>query len=81
MIFFAVGTFHFYRDDVRSIEAGETVGAFADKNEMLIQRVRQEAINYYDYELSGQQMGKAIEAYLIPARSLLDTRPASPTKD
>lgn len=77
MIYFAVGTMHFYRKDTIPYVEGETLGVFAKKNKGVIDRVQAEALSLFDYELSDTQIGKAIEAYVLPGRSVLDTTVAT----
>lgn len=76
MIHFAIATMHFYREDIIPLKEGEPLEIFADKNKDLIERVRQEAINLFQYELSHEQICRAIVAYFAKARSLKNTEPA-----
>jgi hypothetical protein len=77
MSYFAVATMHFYRKDIVALEPGETLGSFADKNKKVIDRVIQEAKNLFNYELSHEQVGRAIEVYVIPGQSVSDHPPAT----
>jgi hypothetical protein len=75
MIYTAVSTIHFYRKDyVRWVE-GETYGAIVDKNRKLVDRVREEILNIFEYDLSDIQIAKAFVAYGHPEQSV-DDRPA-----
>ncbi len=69
-IYFAVATMHFYRDDVQPLVSGETLGDFAARNDSVVKRVCREAEHYLHYELSHEQIGRAIQAYLAPSVSL-----------
>ncbi len=64
MVYFAVATLHFYRADIIPILLSETLGDFADRNKSVLDQICKEAIEYFGYELSHDQIGKAIEAYL-----------------
>lgn len=64
MTYFAVATLYFYRADIIDINPDETLGVFAERNKTVIDRVRAEALKYFKYELSHNQIGTAIEAYL-----------------
>jgi hypothetical protein len=66
-IYFAVATMHFYRDAIQPLSAGQTLGDFAAANEPVIKCVRDEAMRYIRYELSHEQIGRAIQAYLAPS--------------
>jgi hypothetical protein len=70
MIYFATATLYFYRGDIVNIEPGETLGDFANKNKAVISRVFEEALNIFGYELSSEQIGKAVYAYLCLPTSL-----------
>ena len=74
MIYAAVATMYFYRDDVAEVStSGSTQGAidvFRDKNRKIVERVFEEIGNLFDYELSWHQMDTAIVAYLMTARSI-----------
>lgn len=70
MIYFGVATLHFYRDDILPLTPQQTLGDFADGNAALISRVCQEAIKYMKYELSHEQIGRIIAAYLAGPVSL-----------
>ena len=77
MVYFAVATFHLYRTDVIPLKIGEPYIVFEIKNKKVIERVCQEAINFFDYELSSEQIGRAIQAYTMDARSLESTPAAT----
>lgn len=76
MIYAAVGTIHFYRKDFVPPIEGETYGVIMDKNKVLVARVQEEIQNLFGYELSEQQIGKALVAYGCPAQSVAE-RPAA----
>lgn len=73
MIYFAVASFHFYRDEIRP--AGSTLGDWAEQNKQVIDRVVKEAREMFNYELSHQQIGQAVAAYLCSPSRL---QPAAP---
>lgn len=73
MIHFAIATFHFYREDIIPLKEDETLGVFAENNKAIVQRVCEEAKSLFNYELSHEQIGKAIGAYVAPAQSLKST--------
>lgn len=72
-IYFAVATMHFYRDAIQPLSSGQTLGDFATANEPVIKCVRDEAMRYIHYELSHEQIGRAIRAYLAPSVPLPTT--------
>jgi len=76
MIYFAVATFHFYRNDIIPLEVGERYGVFAEKNKAVIKRVCDEALTLFQYELSDEQIGRAVKAYTAEPRPLATTEPA-----
>lgn len=76
MICFAVATLYFYRDDIVPAKEGETCEDFRRKNKRVLRRVFQEALNLHAYELSYEQMSRAIVAYTCRARAMKGTRPA-----
>lgn len=77
MIYVAVATFHFYRDEISNTEPGETLGAWAEKNKQVRNRVFTEILEVFNYELSDHQMGIAISAYLCPSARIEVTGPAT----
>ncbi len=77
MIYFIVATMHLYREDVIPLGENETLGSFAKKNRKVIDRVAQEGRNLFGYEISHEQVGKAIEAYLAPGQSVDNSQPAT----
>ena len=79
MIYFAVATFHFYRKEIVSCAEGETLGDFAEKNKDIVKRVVDEARSLFKYELSHEQIGTAIGAYLAPAQAVSKTEVAQKT--
>lgn len=71
MIYFAVATLHFYRNDIHPV-IGLDVDRFVKLNEDLLVRIAQEGVNAYSYELSARQLACACAAYLSPSDSLLN---------
>jgi len=69
-IYFAVATLYFYRGELKPLEDGQELGEFAQINDRVIKRVYEEAIEYLNYELSHEQIGTAIRAYLAAPVSL-----------
>ena len=64
MIYFAVATLYFYRDSiVEDSNPMTTHGLWASANEKVLKQVQAEALRYFDYELSHEQIGKAVAAY------------------
>ena len=76
MIHFAVATFHFYRKDIIKLKENETLGVFHKNNIKIIERVCDEAKSLFNYELSHEQIGKAIGVYVAPAQSVEETQVA-----
>lgn len=87
MIYFAVATMHFYREDLAAPPAGgiiEDYEDFAKNNSDVMKRVFDEALRYFHYELSHEQMSRAVRAYLMPSCRLTDKDnhpPAVPPPD
>jgi hypothetical protein len=75
-IYAAVATFYFYRKDVIPMVEGETYGTWAEKNKKVVDRVFEEILNLFSYELSHEQMGRAIQAFCAEGQSV-DDRPAA----
>jgi hypothetical protein len=73
MIYAAVGTIHFYRKDFVPSEPGTTYGETTEKNRVLVDRVREEIISIFGYELSNIQMAKALDAYGADGQAASDT--------
>ncbi|MEQ1500537.1 MAG: hypothetical protein ABL917_04185 [Parcubacteria group bacterium] len=76
MIYAAVATMYFYRKDILPLAEGENLGSFYQKNRAVMDRVCEELNNLFGYELSHEQVGKAIRAYICPAQSVTE-RPAA----
>ena len=74
MIYAAVSTIHFYRKDYVPWVEGEMNGVIVDKNRKLVERVKQEILNIFDYDLSDIQIAKAFVAYGSPEQAV-DERP------
>lgn len=72
MIYFAVATLHFYRKDIIPLEEGANLGSFAENNKDIIKRVIEESLSLFNYELSHEQIGKAIGAYVASPQSVKD---------
>jgi len=71
-----------YSKDIACIQ-GMNVGEFMDKNKDLIKRVFDEGINIMSYELSNNQMEKAVFVYLqskYHPQSVLETEAYQPIK-
>jgi len=63
MIYFAHSTMIMYEKDIVSYKE-MTAGEFYKKNDELMTRICQEALNIMNYELSDWQIGKACVVYL-----------------
>lgn len=72
MIYAAIGTIHFYRKDLAPSPPGTTYGEMTENNRVLVDRVREEIISVFDYELSDIQMAKALDAYGADGQSVAD---------
>jgi hypothetical protein len=79
MIYFAVATLHFYRKDIVPIKEGEVYGVFAKKNKGVLKRVSDEALSLFNYELSHEQIGRAVKSYCAEAQSVRGTHVAQRT--
>jgi hypothetical protein len=77
MVYFAVAILHFYRDELLPRTPGQTLGDFADANRPVIDQVLREAVQSFGYELSHEQIGRAVQAYLSPS-CVLTPRPERP---
>lgn len=73
MIYFAVATLYFYRDEIRPCRIGQNWQAV---NKAVVKRVFDECIKYMNYELSVHQMDRAIAAYQSRPVTLAETLPA-----
>lgn len=73
--YFGVATMHFYRDDILPLTPMQTLGDFADANAVLIKRIFDETLASLNYELSHEQMGRVIAAYLARSARLADPAP------
>lgn len=81
-IYFGVATMHFYRDDILPLTPQQTLGDFADANDAVIQRVFKETLEYLNYELSHEQVGRMLAAYVAEPVSLAsDFRPIGEAVD
>lgn len=63
MIYFAHSTLVIYSKTIVD-EKEMTVGAFREKNKDVVQRVYDEGLSIFEYELSYEQISKAIYTYL-----------------
>lgn len=70
MIYFAVATLYFYRKDIVPCKEGQTLGVFADNNSAIIQKVKDEAISLFNYELSDEQIGRTLKAFCAEPQSV-----------
>lgn len=77
MVYFAIATLHLYRADIVAVRGPQTPEEFADRNKDVVKRVQDEALNVFHYELSSEQMGRAIIAFLAPGQSVAKTAPAT----
>lgn len=77
MIYFAIGTLHLYRTDLVVMHGMQTPESFAQCNEAVLKRVRDEALTLFGYKLSSEQVGRAIIAYIAPGQSAMLTAPAT----
>ena len=75
MIYFAVATMHLYRASIRL--GHDDLRDFKRRNQDLILRICAEARNLFDYELSTEQMDKAIIAYLSAPQTVQGTEAAT----
>ena len=76
MVYFAVATLHFYRADIAAVRGPQTPGEFAATNKDVIKRVLDEALNLFNYELSHEQISRAVVAYMAPGQSVANTNAA-----
>ena len=77
MIYFAHSTICFYEKDIKYHE-GITVHEVKNLNPKIIQRVFDEGLSIMNYELSGLQINKAVEAYVsnkLQSKSVEETLP------
>lgn len=78
MIYFAVATLHFYRGSIVAVRGPQTPEEFREKNKEVVKRVFDEALSLFKYELSHEQMTRAIAAYLAKGQKVENTSPATP---
>ncbi len=76
MIYFAVATLHLYRAGIVVVRGRQTPVDFATRNKDVIKRVCDEALNLFGYELSQEQVDRAIVAYLAPGQSVAGAKAA-----
>lgn len=77
MVYFAIATLYLYRCSIAAVRGPQTVPEFIARNELVIKRVRDEAISLFGYELSQEQIGRAIFAYLAPGQRVENTAVAT----
>lgn len=77
MIYFAVGTLHFYRKSLRPYQFGESIEQYASRNNDVLCRVQDEAQNLFTYSMSNEQLQRAVAAFLAPGQSIDDYGPAT----
>jgi methionine salvage enolase-phosphatase E1 len=77
MVYAGIAILHFYRKDVFPHAAGETLGDFARKNDAVLLRVVEETRSTFHYELSHQQIGFIINAYIAESQSIRTSTPFS----
>jgi hypothetical protein len=70
MTYFAVATLYFFRDEIVPIVPGETLGMFAERNANVIRQVVDQGRDLFDYDLSHEQIGRAVRAYCCPAEDV-----------
>lgn len=76
MIYFAVATLHLNRASIAVVRGPQTPKDFAERNKKVIERICDEALSLFGYELSHEQIGRAIRAYLAPGQSAVDVKVA-----
>lgn len=76
MVYFAVATLHLYRADIVVVRGAQTAEEFAERNKDVIKQVLDEALSLFNYELSHEQVGRAVIAYMAPRQSITDTKVA-----
>lgn len=64
MIYFVFATICIYEESITYTGRKMTGGEFYDKNKSVIDRVREEAINLFSYDLSESQIGSGVLTYL-----------------
>ena len=76
MIYFAVATLHLYRGSIVAVRGPQTPEQFWERNKELVKRVCDEALTLFAYELSSEQINRAIWAYLQPGQVVSETKVA-----
>lgn len=77
MIYFAIATLHLYRSDIVANRVPYTFEEFAVHNKDVIKRAQEEALNLFHYELSSEQIRRAVTAFFAPGQSVARTTPAT----
>ena len=68
MIYFAVTTLHLYRASIAVVRGPQTPQEFIERNSAVIKRLSEEAIELFQYELSPEQIDRAVVCYLTPGQ-------------
>lgn len=76
MVYFAIATIHFYRDDLVILDKKATIEEIVSANSKLIKRVNEEAQNLFNYELSHEQICRAFYSYLSDSQRVDKTEAA-----
>lgn len=76
MIYFACATLYFYRTSIVVTHGAQTPEDFARHNQDVLRRVNDEALSLFNYELSSDQMGRAVASFLAPGQSVAHSLPA-----
>lgn len=77
MTYFAVATLYFYRSSIVAVRGPQTPAEFAERNPEVLKRVAEEGLSLFNYELSHEQMMRAIAAYLTPGQKVEETKAAT----
>ena len=75
-MFFVVGTIHFYRGNIKPAKSVED---FRKKNAKLVQRVFDEGLTTFNYELSYGQVNQGIAAYLASPMNVITSETWTPS--
>ncbi len=70
MCYFVVATLHLYRESIAAVRGPQTYEEFQERNPALIEHVRNAALERFNYELTQDQMDRAVLAYVAPGMSL-----------
>lgn len=72
MIYFAIATMHLYRASIQDDD--DDLNTFKRRNQAVLLRVMQEARGVFAYELSAEQMDRAIISFRFPAQLVEHTK-------